>query len=599
MLFHFNPTWLPGGFIGVDVFLVISGYLITTILLDRKAEANYCLRNTLKYFWVSRIRRIMPAYFFMLVLVSLIGAVVFLPQDFAIYKNSLNQAVRFSSNNYFARFGDYFAPTSHEQPLLHLWSLAVEMQFYLLFPCFVLLLSRKSLKWLLAIMLVGLTIVAEYQLRLMNIHQSTYYSLYARLPEFFAGSLVASFAYLKENKLRSPWLGFFGFALVLIFSLVQPLIGPFPGMTALLPVAGAALILASPTQGFLGHLLRSKSMVWIGQLSYSLYLWHWPVLALLRYCTGRQILDSISSLLFWVITLLLAVLSYYLVESPLRAYQKTIKQTLTYGALIFITFASIFSLTTINERFTLSPLSTEYLQYSDSSTICHNQIVGNCLKGDQSSAKEVLVLGDSHGAMLNLFFDQIGKDYGFKARIITASSCIPIPDFDYQRLPEWAQKSCIKQINELSHYLHGAKVIIIAGMWSWHVPSKAFMTALDEFLDNQRPNAKVYLMSQIPLLNKNPMRSYRLEEIGILSKNDNYIDSSYKVANSIIQKKLEKYSAATYLSFDDLDVFDEAPTYNGKLIYFDESHLNEVGALIYAQEARKKISDIVMKANSH
>ena len=134
MLFHFNPAIAPGGFVGVDVFLVISGYLITSILLDKKAQPDYQLGSTLHYFYVSRIRRIAPAYFTMLALVSLLAAVLFLPEDLATYKKSLDQASWFNSNHYFASFGDYFAPANHEQPLLHTWSLAVEMQFYLLVP---------------------------------------------------------------------------------------------------------------------------------------------------------------------------------------------------------------------------------------------------------------------------------------------------------------------------------------------------------------------------------------------------------------------------------------------------------------------------------
>lgn len=191
MLFHYNPAWLPGGFVGVDVFLVISGYLIVRILLQKKAQPGYRLAATLRYFYIGRIKRIAPAYFAMLVLVSLLTAVLLLPQDLGVYKKGLNQAAWFHSNSYFAGFGDYFAPASHEQPLLHTWSLAVEIQFYLLAPLLVLLLPTKSLKWVLGVLLVGLTLLAQYRLSVQGIQQATYYSLYARLPEFFAGGLVA------------------------------------------------------------------------------------------------------------------------------------------------------------------------------------------------------------------------------------------------------------------------------------------------------------------------------------------------------------------------------------------------------------------------
>ncbi len=198
MLFHFNPVWLPGGFVGVDVFLVISGYLIVSILLDKKSQPEYRLFNTLRYFYLSRFKRIAPAYFAMLIVVSLLAAVLFLPSDLAIYKQGMKQAIWFNSNHYFADFGDYFAPANHEQPLLHTWSLAVEIQFYLLAPLLVLLLPSKLLKWLFASLLICLTAVAEYRLRVLGIEQATYYSLYARLPEFLAGGLLA--VYLHRSR---------------------------------------------------------------------------------------------------------------------------------------------------------------------------------------------------------------------------------------------------------------------------------------------------------------------------------------------------------------------------------------------------------------
>ena len=318
MLFHYNPAWLPGGFVGVDVFLVISGYLIVRILLQKKARPGYRMAATLRYFYTSCIKRIAPAYFAMLVLVSLLAAILLLPQDLATYKKGMNQAAWFRSNSYFAGFGDYFAPASHEQPLLHTWSLAVEIQFYLLAPFLVLLLPTKALKWTLSLLLVGLTALAQYRLSVLGIQQATYYSLYARLPEFFVGGLVAVCSCSYNGGWRT-WCAPAGLVLVLAAAAVQPRLGPFPGLPALLPVAGTALILLHSAQGFTQGVLGSRPMVWVGELSYSLYLWHWPVLALLRYYTGEQVLDIPISLLFFALTLLLASLSFYGVEAPLRA----------------------------------------------------------------------------------------------------------------------------------------------------------------------------------------------------------------------------------------------------------------------------------------
>lgn len=580
ILFHFNPAWLPGGFVGVDVFLVISGYLMAGVLLERKVRLEYGLAGTIRQFYVSRFKRIAPAYFAMLVLVSIFAAVLFLPQDFDIYKKSLNQAAWFNSNHHFAVSGDYFAPASHEQPLLHTWSLAVEIQFYLLAPLLFLLVPTRALPWLLAILLIGLTAVAEYRLRILNIHQETYYSLYSRLPAFFAGALVA--LWLRMPRGGKPLLGSLGLVLVLASAAVQPLLGPFPGMLALLPVAGAALVLMRPPQVPAKQILANKPMVWVGERSYSLYLWHWPVLSLLRYYTGSEVLDIPHSLLFIVLTLLLTTLSYHVIEMPLRVSRVRIKQLLGYGVLSSAFLATSLSMASINKALSPPGLPTEYLRYADPSTICHGQIVADCLKGDLNSTKEVLVLGDSHAAMLNLFFDQLGKELGFKARIITASSCVTIPDFDYQRLPEWAHNPCKAQIKHAQKYLPTAKVVFLAGMWSYQLASTDFQRVLQTFLSvENQTGARIYLIEQVPLLRKSPLRALRLQSMGLATSRID-LDPVYQQSNANLQRLTSSNPNVTSLNFESGGFFFRAPFSDGILVYMDESHLNEEGAKRYA-----------------
>lgn len=586
-LFHFNPAWLPGGFIGVDVFLVISGFLIVSILLHKKKQPDYEITSVLKYFYISRLKRIAPAYFSMLVLVSLAAAVFFIPQDLAVYKNGLKQAIWFSSNHYFSGFGDYFAPANHEQPLLHTWSLAVEIQFYLLAPLLVLLLPIKRLKWVFAGLLLGLTAVAEYRLRILGIQQATYYSLYARLPEFFVGGLVALYINTGGGR-RHSWYSSLGIVLVLIAAVIQPQLGPFPGVPALLPVAGAALILLSPAQGLAGQLLTSKPTVWLGELSYSLYLWHWPVLALLRYCTGSQVLDMPSSLLFLALTLSLAALSFYWIEIPLRVHHPRLKQALGYGVLAGAALITGSSMVKINQVLSSPSLPIEYQRYADPATICHRQIVGDCLKGDLNSDKEVLVLGDSHAAMLNLFFDQLGKELGFKARIITASSCVTIPGFDYQRIAEWAHNSCLAEIEYAKHYIKKSEIIFLAAFWSWHLKSQDFKNILQNFIKTNK--AKKYIISQEPLLRANPMRIYRFSNLhfnAISEINPEYINANNKL------RKISYYEKTSYLNFQDLSIFKSIPLWEGKIIYYDEHHLNEIGVIKYAREVTPIIKNIL------
>lgn len=591
IFFHFNPAWLSGGFVGVDVFLVISGFLIVSILLHKKAQPGYRLIKTLRYFYESRLKRIAPAYFVMLVLVSLMASVLFLPQDLDVYKKSLSKAAYFNSNDHFSGFGDYFAPVNREQPLLHTWSLAVEIQFYLLVPMLVLVVPAKALKWLLATLLIGFTAVAEYRLRILGIEQATYYSLYARLPEFFAGGLVAVYVYTNGwgNK---PWLNALGLSLIVFATITQPHLGHFPGLPALLPVIATALILMHPAQGFAQRLLASPVMVRLGELSYSLYLWHWPVLALLRYYTGVEVLTLSFSLLFFALTLMLSVLSYYWVETPLRAQRTHIKQALAYCFLALVTLATVKGISKLNEVVSPTQLAIEYQRYADPSTICHGQIVGDCLKGDLNSQKEVLVLGDSHAAMLNNFFDPLGKDLGFKARIITASSCVTIPNFDYNRIDEWSRSSCLAQIENARVPIRDASVIFLAASWNWQFESLEFQRALSVFLEEQtKAGKKIYLMAQEPRLAGNPRRSLRFRDIGLPFNME--IDNSYLDANLRLKSYAEKYTGVTYLNFERSGFFAIAPFFQGELMYLDEHHLNKIGAEKYSEAARDEFKRIM------
>ena len=592
MVFHFNPEWLSGGFIGVDIFLVISGFLITSILLDKKAKADYTLLSTLTYFYGSRIRRIVPAYFVMLVLVTLVAAVFFLPQDFDTFKKGLEKAAWFNSNNYFAGFGDYFAPANYEQPLLHTWSLAIEIQFYLLAPFILLLMPKRILPWLLGVVLLVFILIAEYRLRILGVEQQTYYSLYARLPEFFIGALTA--LYLNnQSTINSYVLQWTGFTALITAILLQPMLGPFPGLLVLIPSLGTAALLASRpvSQSIITRFLSNKFMVWVGALSYSLYLWHWPVLAFLRYYIGAELLDWQYSILFVVLTLTLSMVSYHCVEELLRKRSAPKLRWAAYTGLATVMIGTGLGAKKVNAYFSPDPLPVEYTRYADPATICHGQIVGDCLKGDLTSDKEVLVLGDSHAAMLNHFFDYLGKELGFKARVITASSCVTIPGFSYNHIAESMHKACLSQIEVSKLYIEQASHIFIAASWVWQLESKEFHQSIESFLKSEK-NKNVYLLAQEPLLKKNPQRMARLNNLGLEPRMA--INKKYRQANEYLKSLASDSNNVDYINFESSGIFRTAPFYFGSLLYFDQHHLNEIGAILYAQTSQqlfKKLSN--------
>lgn len=362
-------------------------------------------------------------------------------------------------------------------------------------------------------------------------------------------------------------------------TITQPLLGPFPGIAALLPVAGSVLLLSRPAQGWVGKLLSCKILVWIGALSYSLYLWHWPVLAFLRYYTGAEVLSIEFSLLFVLLTLMLSIASYYGVERVFRTKRTNKKQALGWALLVAAVLGTSQVMAKVNAVFTPEQLPIEYRRYADPETICHGKIVGDCLKGDLTSDREVLVLGDSHAAMLNQFFEELGRDLGFKARIITASSCVTIPGFDYKRISAWAHQACLAQIESAKNFIVKSDIIFIAGMWSYQTGSKEFKKAFIDFLNNN-DEKRIILFSQVPRFNRNVIRIRRFLGLGF---SGNFTrDERYQTANKSIEEITKKYANVEFLWLDEITLFDDAPFYQGELIYIDAHHINEVGARAYA-----------------
>lgn len=600
ILFHYDPKLLPGGYVGVDIFLVISGFLITQQLFQKRLASDYAVGACLRGFYISRIRRIIPAYFFMLFLVWCVAKLLFTDEDYAYFFASLKSTMIFASNQYFAGFGNYFAPGLAEQPLLHTWSLAVEMQFYLLLPVLILGFPVVWTRRILPFLIIVLVLAAEWQLRLGGHRQETYYALYSRIPEFLTGSWLAINVVGRDwSQRRADGVFVVGLALIVssLFGLSSA--SSFPGLLSLPPVFGAALIIAA-SHSRLTAALSHPAMVWVGFLSYSLYLWHWPILACIRYYAGSQPLGLQATLVFGFGTLSLSCLSFYLVEEPARKLrlpvvlrQLTARRMLVGSLFVGLGLLGLYRAAPAAKAYIASAgLGAEYTRYADpADLICHGVDTGHCVRGDLASDREILVIGDSHAAMLNDFFAELGKEQHFKARVLTASSCIPIPGFNISKLPEWSQAQCLDQIRRVQTELERdrGQVLVLAGMWSYQLQDSGFAADLEAFLQAHRSD-RVYVLSQVPLWLKNPMRMQRFASLGLTGRVS--VDPAYRRANDEIAH-LVTGSGAHFLALDHLPVFDQAPWLAGNLIYMDESHLNQVGVRAYAQATQMHIRALV------
>ena len=277
--FHLGITKTPGGFVGVDVFFVISGYLISSIVFYEIASSRFSIVN----FYERRIRRIFPALFAMLAGFSVLAAVYLLPTELVNYAKSLLAATASASNFYFWQHSGYFdAPLS--QPLLHTWSLAVEEQFYLTFPLF-LVVVRKVFPDKLrtaVVALFAMSLIASAVVVARN-QSAAFYMPYTRAWELLLGTLLSlgmfprMNSWLQRNAATIAGLAMIAFSVV--FYSERTL---FPGLSALVPCVGSALIIGAGETGpsVVSRFLSWRPMVFIGLISYSLYLWHWPIVVL-------------------------------------------------------------------------------------------------------------------------------------------------------------------------------------------------------------------------------------------------------------------------------------------------------------------------------
>jgi peptidoglycan/LPS O-acetylase OafA/YrhL len=314
ILFHAGLGLFSGGYVGVDVFFVISGYLITTILLEERAAGRYSLAG----FYERRARRILPALFFVCAATLPFAWAWMLPSELAEYGRSLAAVMLFVSNIHFLdQAGGYFSPDLELQPLLHTWSLAVEEQYYLLLP--LVLMAFRRLRMLgIVLGLMGVASLALADWGAWAEPEKNFFFTFSRLWELFAGSLVAVWLRARGGVAPNGALAALGLAMILGAMLAYDSATPFPSRYTVLPVAGTVLVLLFAGQGTMaGRLLGMRALVGIGLISYSAYLWHQPVLAFARI----RLIDHPPAVVMAglvVLSLVLAAATYALVEQPFR-----------------------------------------------------------------------------------------------------------------------------------------------------------------------------------------------------------------------------------------------------------------------------------------
>lgn len=590
IVFHMRSDWLPGGFLGVDVFFVVSGFVVSRLLLKHGDHFSWM------GFYANRVRRIVPAYVAMLLVTALLAAVFFVPEDFKRFEKSLYQALVFTSNQHFAKTGDYFAPAVHEWPLLHTWSLAVEMQFYLLLPLVLRLTPRRWLPTVLGIACATGFAIAQWRLTGGGDLQSLYYAMTARAPEFLMGAWLAS---VQKPHAAAPaaWrlpAGLLGLGLLLsAFALLNG--EHFSPLASVWPCLGAVLIIAAQHSAVTSRWLSQRWLVFIGALSYSLYLWHWPLLALARYVWQAPDLPwpllGMTALSFS----LLAWLSWRFIEQPWLQLQSGARRDNRIAAIVGMIVASLVATRPLNAAVAPTP-PTAALRYAPPNSICHGVVAGPCLRGAAGQASEVLLFGDSHAAQLNLFMDVFGKTHGVRATVLSASSCVPFPGFQDPRLAQWALAPCQHMQVAVEEQLRARNAVIVAGKWSYQLGNPEFLPAFSRFLERTaRQGQRVIILGQLPMMSHDPIRSLRMKTLGL--RTGNAVIPDVRDANKKVETEARRFSNVVFIDFSSSRMFTVPPFHDNELIYMDRHHLNEFGSVRYAHQVGDDLARLLLPAS--
>lgn len=408
VLFHFGVPGFSGGYVGVDVFFVISGYLMTAIIVGKllaEKDLSSQTRFDLFGFYLARARRILPALLVLCAVLLSIGWFYVSPDDYKALANHALRAVVFVSNLRFLREAGYFDVASHEKLLLHTWSLSVEWQFYIFFPVILMMawkiLPKRQVFGLVVLFAFLLSLIYSQYLAMTN-PSAAFYLLSSRAWEMLAGALV--FLYGKNLVLGqrfSSMAEVAGFALIVISVVFYTQATAWPGLNALLPVLGAVLVLLAAKQNSL--LSGLEITQWLGKTSYSLYLWHWPFSVALFYL-GLQgeplwiILAILCSVLFgW--------LSWFVVEQPSRNFLISRGNNKQVFIIFFALLVVIFPAYSIKESDGVQGRFDEYVNLIFAQSLnknprkseCHvdlHEVVPECKYGGNELG--VIVLGDSH-----------------------------------------------------------------------------------------------------------------------------------------------------------------------------------------------------------
>jgi peptidoglycan/LPS O-acetylase OafA/YrhL len=620
--FHAFPTWIRGGFVGVDVFFVISGFLISTILLADMERGSFRFAQ----FYIRRIKRIFPALIVILLAAMAAGWFLLFSSEYKALGKHVAGSAAFVSNFVLWNETGYFDKAAETKPLLHIWSLGIEEQFYIIWPLLLYLTWKRKAATLTLLLLLLVVSFAFNVSSVVSDQAASFYSPLARFWELMVGALLAYLALhrkhffgITQNLLGSPSqvvdVGFVpspltrnftavtGLILIVASALVIDDTRRFPGWWALLPVAGTFLLVAAgPHTWINGKVLSTRGLVAIGLISYPLYLWHWPLLSFIQMVNGAAP-SPVASGLTVLLSFALASLTYLLVERPLRFGKSPPAKAAALLVVVMLAVGSAGYFIYMNDGFAFRNSSAE-----DIVAATRDYEFSNGLTLGNADADETILVGDStmeqYIPRVRRLIEQHIIDLD-RNRIVfdVQSACPPIPDIGSDQVPR-----CEQFVDKVLPALDGDKVktVVFAAWWTAEFTiadyyylradkTKALFRdseavrgrALDKFsalishlvaLDKkvfvllETPSGAIYDPEKImptgwgrllahPRIPESPTRSNMEKSIGII---DQKIQRAAEAAGARVIKPLD------YLCYDGLCPITDK---NGHLMYFNYGHL--------------------------
>ena len=426
LFFHAGLPYITGGYIGVDVFFVLSGFLITSLIDKEIKEKRFSFKN----FYLRRIRRIVPVLVFIMLIITIPACFLLFANNLESYSRTLIYTLLCTNNfHLFVNSGDYFAENSDLIPFLHTWSLSIEEQFYFFFPP-LLILMHKKLNLKQRLLALFLFCILGLFLSIYQTHTNpkmAYFLLPSRIFELMIGVCLAMYweKLPHISQFKNNLLSIFGLSLILIPAFILNKSSSFPGLNAFWPCFGTAILIYSgkteQTKGIINKIIENKLMVGIGLISYSLYLWHWPIFVLIKYIGIN--LEGFVRIISIIIVFILSYLSWRFVEQPFRTKLKfNFKKTLLIVFLpSLVTISTIYGVLDAKDGFPgRFPELSEFIPKENYPNSLRKQCfdkfkIGNCedcYLGIRKDTLDGMLIGDSFANHTAAFLDVLAKDAG-------------------------------------------------------------------------------------------------------------------------------------------------------------------------------------------